>query len=122
MNKFLLTVLAFSLILFNSFSIFSAPKNKETYEYLDLFGQVFDRVRSSYVDDVRQSIVNSDCLMGDIAKSEKIGITVDSGHISELTSALIEIERKNKIIKLDRDWTGEAKRLVSAYSSIGNGS
>ena len=70
----------------------------------------------------RPSIVNSDCLMGDIAKSEKIGITVDSGDISELTSALIEIERKHKIIKLDRDWTGEAKRLVSAYENIGNGS
>ena len=70
----------------------------------------------------RPSIVNSDCLMGDIAKSEKIGITVDSGDISELTSALIEIERRNKIIKLERDWSGEARRLVSAYSSIGNGS
>ena len=37
--------------------IFSLPasaktKSKETYEYLDLFGQVFDRVRSSYVEEV----------------------------------------------------------------------
>ena len=27
-------------------------KNKETYEYLDLFGQIFDRVREEYVDEV----------------------------------------------------------------------
>ncbi len=30
----------------------AASKNKETYEYLDLFGQIFDRVRSGYVEEV----------------------------------------------------------------------
>ena len=72
MNKLLLTVLTFTLILFNSFSIFSAPKNKETYEYLDLFGQVFDRVRSSYVDDVSdqeliEKIPNNTSICGEAA-------------------------------------------------------
>jgi hypothetical protein len=37
------------LIFLGSFSAQSASKNKETYEYLDLFGQIFDRVRSQYV-------------------------------------------------------------------------
>ncbi|MBT3776503.1 MAG: hypothetical protein HOF83_00525, partial [Pelagibacteraceae bacterium] len=40
------------LILLSSFSSYGASKNKETYEYLDLFGQIFDRVRSEYVEEV----------------------------------------------------------------------
>ncbi|MBI04906.1 MAG: peptidase S41 [Pelagibacteraceae bacterium] len=40
----ILVLLLFSNTLF--------AKNKESYEYLDLFGQVFDRVRSSYVEEV----------------------------------------------------------------------
>ena len=68
----------------------------------------------------RPSIVNSNCLMGDIAIAEKIGITVNSGDVNELTAALLQIERKNNIIKLERDWSTEAKRLVSAYDYIRN--
>lgn len=40
------------MIVFASSQILPASKNKETYEYLDLFGQVFDRVRSKYVEEV----------------------------------------------------------------------
>ena len=40
------------LIFLGSFSAQGASKNKETYEYLDLFGQIFDRVRSEYVEEV----------------------------------------------------------------------
>ena len=68
----------------------------------------------------RPSIVNSNCLMGDIAMAEKIGITVNSGDVDELTAALLQIEKKNNIIKLERDWSTEAKRLVSAYGNIWN--
>jgi len=70
----------------------------------------------------RPSIVNSHCLMGDIVKAEKIGVSVDSGNVDELVNALLEIERSKYTIKLDRDWSGEARRLVSAYENIGNGS
>ena len=51
-------MIKFSLIIFYTFSLLiqfpvqAAPKNKEAYEYLDLFGQIFDRVRSSYVEEV----------------------------------------------------------------------
>tara|TARA_B100000686_G_C16687023_1_gene915412 strand:- start:125 stop:1414 length:1290 start_codon:yes stop_codon:yes gene_type:complete len=43
--------LFFGLLFFSSISN-SKSNNKEKYEYLDLFGQVFDRVRSSYVEEV----------------------------------------------------------------------
>jgi len=36
----------------NTIQLQAATKNKETYENLDLFGQVFMRVRSQYVDEV----------------------------------------------------------------------
>ncbi len=50
--KFIIRNLLFLSILFGSSASFSASKNKETYEYLDLFGKVFDRVRSEYVEEV----------------------------------------------------------------------
>jgi len=42
----------FTICLIFSFPASAKTKSKETYEYLDLFGQVFDRVRSSYVEEV----------------------------------------------------------------------
>ena len=42
----------FTICLIFSFPASTKTKSKETYEYLDLFGQVFDRVRSSYVEEV----------------------------------------------------------------------
>jgi carboxyl-terminal processing protease len=51
MKKFIQNI---SLIIFITITsqVEAISKNKETYEYLDLFGQIFDRVRSKYVDDV----------------------------------------------------------------------
>lgn len=49
-KKFIFILLFFSFLI--SLNIQGASKNKETYEYLELFGQIFDRVRSEYVDDV----------------------------------------------------------------------
>ena len=46
--KYFTTLLVFLF----SFNVQSASKNKETYEYLDLFGQIFDKVRSEYVEEV----------------------------------------------------------------------
>ena len=51
MKKILLNII---ILLAYTFALpsHSASKNKETYEYLDLFGQIFDRVRSGYVEEV----------------------------------------------------------------------
>ena len=51
MKKILLPSLFFIFII-TSLQTHGASKNKETYEYLDLFGQIFDRVRSEYVEQV----------------------------------------------------------------------
>ena len=51
MKKILVSSL-FCIFIITSLQINSASKNKETYEYLDLFGQIFDRVRSEYVEEV----------------------------------------------------------------------
>ena len=39
-------------IFFINYPLISNAKNKETYEYLDLFGKVFDRVKTEYVEEV----------------------------------------------------------------------
>ena len=51
MKKILLSLL-FCTFIVTSLQTQGASKNKETYEYLDLFGQIFDRVRSEYVEEV----------------------------------------------------------------------
>jgi len=51
MKKILLSSL-FYIFIITSLQTHGASKNKETYEYLDLFGQIFDRVRSEYVEEV----------------------------------------------------------------------
>jgi len=70
----------------------------------------------------RPSIVNSGCLMGDIAKAERIGTPVNPSDINSLQTALLQIKKEKTTVNLERDWLGEAKRLTSAYEIIGNGS
>ena len=50
--KRLLLIAYFISSLTLNISVEAKSKNKETYEHLDLFGKVFDRVRSEYVDEV----------------------------------------------------------------------
>ena len=51
MKKIFINILILALLTL-SLKLNAASKNKETYEFLDLFGQIFDRVRSEYVDEV----------------------------------------------------------------------
>ena len=51
MKKIFINILILALLTL-SLNLNAASKNKETYEFLDLFGQIFDRVRSEYVDEV----------------------------------------------------------------------
>ncbi len=70
----------------------------------------------------RPSVVNSGCLMGDITKLEKLGIAVDVDDVSSLRNALMQIKSEHLMVKLERDWEGESKRLVLAYKDLGDGS
>ena len=77
-------MIKFLLIIFYTFSLLTnspaqaAPKNKETYEYLDLFGQIFDRVRSSYVDKVTDEELIEKAIDGMIT-----GLDPHSGYMNE---------------------------------------
>ena len=42
----------YAFIITFSFASYASNNDEEKYKYLDLFGQVFDRVRSSYVEKV----------------------------------------------------------------------
>ena len=77
MIKFLLIIFyTFSLLI--QFPVQAAPKNKETYEYLDLFGQIFDRVRSSYVEEVTDEELIEKAIDGMLR-----GLDPHSGYMSE---------------------------------------
>ena len=69
----------------------------------------------------RPSVVNSGCLMGDIARAEKLGDTVSAGDPLPLKNALEKIRQNATTVTLDRDWNIEAERLISAYEKFGNG-
>ena len=76
--KFFVKYFATFLIFLGSFSAQSASKNKETYEYLDLFGQIFDRVRSKYVDEVADKELIEKAIDGMLT-----GLDPHSGYMDE---------------------------------------
>ena len=68
----------------------------------------------------RPSVVNSGCLMGDIARAENLGNVVDANDPIALHSVLSTFKQDSPIVRLDRDWSGEADRLIAAYKRFGN--
>ena len=75
--------ISYILLRIFNFYIFSLPinadsKNKETYEYLDLFGQIFDRVRSSYVEEVTDEELIEKAIDGMLT-----GLDPHSGYMNE---------------------------------------
>ena len=70
--------LLFSIILFGSLSSYATSKNKETYEYLDLFGKVFDKVRSEYVEEVSDQELIEKAIDGMLT-----GLDPHSGYMNE---------------------------------------
>ena len=68
----------FCIIIALSVTGSTASKNKETYEYLDLFGQIFDRVRSQYVDNVTDEELIEKAIDGMLT-----GLDPHSGYMNE---------------------------------------
>ena len=66
------------LIILSASNANSASKNKETYEYLDLFGQIFDRVRSEYVEEVTDQELIEKAIDGMLT-----GLDPHSGYMNE---------------------------------------
>ena len=77
MNK-VISFFLFCIIIALSVTGSTASKNKETYEYLDLFGQIFDRVRSQYVDNVTDEELIEKAIDGMLT-----GLDPHSGYMDE---------------------------------------
>ena len=69
----------------------TASKNKETYEYLDLFGQIFDRVRSQYVDNVTDEELIEKAIDGMLT-----GLDPHSGYMDEEVWEEMQMDTQGK--------------------------
>ena len=111
-------MIKFFLIFFYIFSILiqfpaqGAPKNKEAYEYLDLFGQIFDRVRSSYVDEVTDEELIEKAIDGMLT-----GLDPHSGYMSEEVWEEMQMDTQGKFGGLGIEITME-EGFVKVISPI----
>ena len=90
MNK-VISIFLFYLILTLSLTSNAASKNKETYEYLDLFGQIFDRVRSQYVDNVTDEELIEKAIDGMLT-----GLDPHSGYMNEEVWEEMQMDTQGK--------------------------
>ena len=89
-NKILKICIYIFLIFFSS-SIYSYDNNEEKYKYLDLFGQVFDRVRSSYVEEVSDQELIEKAIDGMLS-----GLDPHSGYMNEDIWKEMQMDTKGK--------------------------
>ena len=78
-------------IIFSSLPSYSSEKEQEKYKYLDLFGQVFDRVRSSYVEDVSDKELIEKAIDGMLS-----GLDPHSGYMNEDVWKEMQMDTKGK--------------------------
>ena len=84
--KFLLIILYLSLFTHNAHA-----KNKETYELLDLFGQIFDRVRENYVEEVTDKELIEKAIDGMLT-----GLDPHSGYLNEESWEEMQVDTSGK--------------------------
>ena len=108
----------FLFIIFYTFSFLTqspvqaAPKNKKTYEYLDLFGQIFDRVRSSYVEEVTDEELIEKAIDGMLT-----GLDPHSGYMNEEVWGEMQMDTQGKFGGLGIEITME-EGFVKVISPI----
>ncbi len=100
------------LIFLGTFSAQSASKNKETYEYLDLFGQIFDRVRSEYVEEVTDQELIEKAIDGMLT-----GLDPHSGYMNEEVWQEMQMDTQGKFGGLGIEITME-EGFVKVISPI----
>ena len=100
------------LIFLGSLSVHSASKNKETYEYLDLFGQIFDRVRSEYVEEVTDQELIEKAIDGMLT-----GLDPHSGYMNEEVWQEMQMDTQGKFGGLGIEITME-EGFVKVISPI----
>ena len=110
--KFFVKYCIVFLIFLGSFSAQSASKNKETYEYLDLFGQIFDRVRSQYVEEVTDQELIEKAIDGMLT-----GLDPHSGYMNEEVWQEMQMDTQGKFGGLGIEITME-EGFVKVISPI----
>ena len=111
MNK-IISFFLFCIIIALSVTSSAASKNKETYEYLDLFGQIFDRVRSQYVDNVTDEELIEKAIDGMLT-----GLDPHSGYMDEEVWEEMQMDTQGKFGGLGIEITME-EGFVKVISPI----
>ena len=90
-NVFLKVILLFTLITLLAPKTFGSSSDEEKYKYLDLFGQVFDRVRSSYVEEVTDQELIEKAIDGMLS-----GLDPHSGFMNEEVFQEMQMDTEGK--------------------------
>ena len=86
-----LKVILFTLITLLAPKTFGSSSDEEKYKYLDLFGQVFDRVRSSYVEEVTDQELIEKAIDGMLS-----GLDPHSGFMNEEVFQEMQMDTEGK--------------------------
>ena len=81
----------YAFIITFSFASYASNNDEEKYKYLDLFGQVFDRVRSSYVEKVSDQELIEKAIDGMLS-----GLDPHSGYMNEEIWKEMQMDTKGK--------------------------
>ena len=90
-NVFLKVILLFTLIILLAPKTYGSSSDEEKYKYLDLFGQVFDRVRSSYVEEVTDQELIEKAIDGMLS-----GLDPHSGFMNEEVFQEMQMDTEGK--------------------------
>ncbi len=90
-NVFLKVILLFTLIILLAPKTYGSSSDEEKYKYLDLFGQVFDRVRSSYVEEVTDQELIEKAIDGMLS-----GLDPHSGFMNEEIFQEMQMDTEGK--------------------------
>ena len=111
MKKLFINLIFFTF-LFTSFLNSAKAKDKNTYEFLDLFGQIFDRVRSDYVEDVSDKELIEKAIDGMLT-----GLDPHSGYMNEEIWQEMQVDTQGKFGGLGIEITME-EGFVKVISPI----
>ena len=109
-NKFL--KLCVVILLIYPLGVNASSDDEEKYKYLDLFGQVFDRVRSSYVEEVSDQELIEKAIDGMLS-----GLDPHSGYMNEDVWQEMQMDTKGKFGGLGIEITME-EGFVKVISPI----
>ncbi len=90
-NIFLKVILLLTVIILLAPKTYGSSSDEEKYKYLDLFGQVFDRVRSSYVEEVTDQELIEKAIDGMLS-----GLDPHSGFMNEEVFQEMQMDTEGK--------------------------